>query len=150
MTLAPEAHAQAEAFFRDFTGLEALRLPHVRFFHGWVIDFLLRSVLKVGALTLGHCVFVCVDNLSREDAGRRTMTDGLLMHELMHVVQYEQAGRWRFLWVYAREYARGLWQVRGVGAEARMRAYLGIRYEREARAAESAYHVWRVAGACAA
>ena len=92
MTLAPEAHAQAEAFFRDFTGLEALRLPHVRFLHGWVIDFLLRSVLKVGALTLGRWVFVCIDNLSREDAARINPQESpsarLLvlydMHQLVH------------------------------------------------------------------
>ncbi len=143
MKLAPEAHAHAEAFFRNFNGSSSLHLPHIKLLHGWLIDLVLRYVLNVDALTLGRRVFVRARVFSRDEAGRKVMSADLLMHELMHVGQYEQAGMGRFLWAYMRQYASGLWRERSIDAEARRRAYLDLRYEREARAAESAYQVWR-------
>lgn len=58
----------------------------------------------------------------------------LILHELVHVRQWRSFGTRRFLWTYVKDYASG--RRRGLDHTA---AYLGIRFEREARMAVARY-----------
>lgn len=75
----------------------------------------------VAAMTLGRRVFLASDDLPAEVLRR------LLIHELVHVRQWQQAGAVRFLRRYLGDYIRS--RLRGLGHES---AYRGIRYETEA------------------
>lgn len=75
----------------------------------------------VAAMTLGQRVFLASDDLSPDKLRR------LLVHELVHVRQWQQAGAVRFLRRYVADYLRG--RMRGLGHES---AYHAIRYETEA------------------
>ena len=86
------------------------------------------------AMTLGPLVLVRRDDI-RDRTGRRE----LLAHELVHVRQWGELGRWGFLSRYLRAYAANLWRLR------RHRdAYLAIPLEVEARAVAGAWAAARV------
>lgn len=74
-----------------------------------------------GGMTLGHHIFL-VDDSDR--SGRHP----LMAHELVHVRQFAEQGRTRFLLRYVRDYLRALRQHRRHRA-----AYLAIPAEVEAR-----------------
>ena len=81
----------------------------------------------VAAMTLGRRVFLSSDDLPAEVLRR------LLVHELVHVRQWQQAGAIRFLRRYLGDYIRG--RLRGLDHAS---AYFAIRYETEAhRVAEA-------------
>lgn len=75
----------------------------------------------VAAMTLGRRVFLASDDVPT-DVLRR-----VLIHELVHVRQWQQAGAIRFLFRYLTDYFRGRWH--GLDHES---AYHAIRYETEA------------------
>lgn len=75
----------------------------------------------VAGMTLGGRVFLAADDLSSENLRR------LLVHELVHVRQWQQAGALKFLRRYVADYIRG--RMGGLDHES---AYLAIRYEIEA------------------
>jgi hypothetical protein len=75
-------------------------------------------------MTLGRVVLVKRDGMA-DRTGRRT----LLAHELVHVRQYAELGRVRFLGRYLAAYVRNLARLRRHEA-----AYLAIPFEVEARA----------------
>ena len=103
---------------------------HAGRFAGW-----LTGAARVSAITFGRRVFVAPSSLRRV-AGRAVMPGPLLAHEVAHVLRYGRAGTARFLLRYLREYAAGLRREGKCDAAARLRAYLEISFEREARAAE--------------
>ena len=76
----------------------------------------------VAAMTLGNRVFLKSDDFSPEQLRR------LLVHEFVHVRQWQLAGSLRFLRRYLGDYVRG--RLRGLDHQA---AYSRIRYETEAR-----------------
>lgn len=73
-----------------------------------------------GAMTIGRFVLI---RRGREHDAR------LLAHELVHVRQWREQGRLRFVWRYLAAYLRG--RRRGLDHRA---AYLAIPFEAEARA----------------
>jgi hypothetical protein len=141
MLLAPESHLHLEAFLRERLRSESLRLPPVNVYVGrW--SRLLTGTFGILAITFGKRVFVSARVVKRDGQGRLTVPAGLLAHEAVHVVQYNEAGFAGFLLSYLREYWRGLREQPGWGRAAREAAYRAIRHEREAYEAEDAYHVW--------
>lgn len=94
------------------------------------------------AITFGSRVFVSARVLRRDERGRLAVPAALVVHEAMHVLQYNEAGFFGFLFSYLREYWRELRAQPGWGRAARQAAYLAIKHEREAYEAEGAYTVW--------
>ena len=82
----------------------------------------------IHAMTLGNTIFLDPTMLGAV-SGR---TGVLLVHELVHVRQWQDMGVVRFLWRYLSSYLRGLFQ--GLGHRG---AYLAIPLEVEAREAAS-------------
>ena len=74
-------------------------------------------------MTVGRLILVLDDD---DRSGQRV----LLAHELVHVEQYDRLGKARFLWRYAREYARNLRRLRS-----HRQAYEAISFEANAREA---------------
>ncbi len=74
-----------------------------------------------GGMTLGHHILVINDT---DRSGRRT----LMAHELVHVRQFAELGRTRFMIRYLADYLRALRRTRNHRA-----AYLAIPAEIEAR-----------------
>ncbi len=149
MRLAPESHARLEAFLREHTGDPSLRLPRIRVYAG-AFSRWLTGKLKVGAMTVGHRIFVAPRLVARDGAGRLTFPGWLLAHESLHVVQYAREGYLRFFVKYLRDYFGALRASGGWDAAARMAAYLAINHEREAREAEHAFRGWAGPGLTAA
>ncbi|HVF54781.1 MAG TPA: hypothetical protein VM934_01445 [Pyrinomonadaceae bacterium] len=138
MKLAPESHAQVEEFLRAHLGDPELRLPPVSFYAGRFARLLMR-VLKMGAITFGRHVFVAPSLVTIAEDGRMVVPAWLVVHESMHVLQYERSGYLRFFVKYLLGYWRALCAGGRWDAAGRMAAYFGIDEERDAREAENAY-----------
>jgi hypothetical protein len=79
----------------------------------------------ISAMTIPNRIFIDPDAMSS-----RLGPGVLLVHELIHVRQWEQLGALRFLWRYLTAYLDG--RMKGMGHRS---AYLAIPLEVEARAA---------------
>jgi hypothetical protein len=140
MRLARATHEELERFFRVYRDDAALRLPPIEI-HGGVAGRLMTLLAGgVGAITFGRHVFVSPQLMRRDADGLLRMPGWLLAHEAAHVLQYAERGWARFL----RDYLSGYFGAlraggRGWNRAARVAAYLAIREECEARAAEEAF-----------
>jgi hypothetical protein len=146
MKLSRAAHEEVETFLREYRGEPGLKLPRFSIHAGPCARALMWFV-RMSAITLGGHVFVSPPLLRRDGPGRAALAGRLVVHEAVHVLQYEERGFAGFLLKYLLGYARALRQVPGWGAAARMAAYMEIAEECEARAAEHAYVERRRAGA---
>jgi len=98
--------------------------------HGGAIAAAAAALLHAEAFTIGRHVFL--SRAAARDAGSGdTAGRSLLAHELTHVAQYRRYGVGGFLARYLLDYASA--RRNGLG---HAEAYAGIRFEREARAAE--------------
>lgn len=143
MRLSTDTHKQVEEFLRATSGDPHLRFPPIRVYGGR-LSRLLTKTFKIGAITIGRHIVVSPNLMERDGEGRVRVPGWLLAHEGTHVMQYEQAGLFRFLRSYLREY----WQSMRKGKwtkEAHKEAYLNLSTEVAARAAEEAYAAWRAA-----
>jgi hypothetical protein len=138
MRLSDEFHSHVEQFFRAHRGDAGLVLPRIRFHGGAFARWLMLSV-GVSAMTLGRHVIVRPGLFRRDTRGRATLPGWLVVHEAAHVLQYAERGFVRFLLGYLRGYWRALREGGRWDAAGRMRAYLAIEEEREAREAEHVY-----------
>jgi hypothetical protein len=143
MLLASESHQRIEAFLRYHLRSETLRLPPIFIYQGRWSRYL-TGAFSILAITFGRRIFVAGKTVSRDDEGRLVISAGLIAHEAMHVVQYQQAGLIGFLFSYARGYLRALrGQPQGWSSKAaRLAAYFAIKQECEAYEAERAYAGW--------
>jgi hypothetical protein len=137
MRLAEDSREELESFFREFLRDGGVRLPRMRFYAGPLARWLTR-VGRADAITFGRRVYVAPSLVSRRE-GAAGLSGRLIAHEAAHVLQYERVGAARFLLRYLREYFAGLRRAGSLDAGSRMRAYLDISFEREARAAERAF-----------
>lgn len=138
MFLAEESRQRLEAFLRGYTGDAALRLPQIFLYRGRLARWLTRT-FRIGAITFGRRIFVASNFIERDERGRLTITGWLVAHEAVHVLQYERAGYVGFFWSYLRGYFRALRSQKKWNRAAHAAAYLAIKEEREAHAAEKAY-----------
>ncbi len=125
-----------------------MRLPPVKVYAGGLSRLLLDSI-GMGAITFGRRVFVSPRMVVQDARGRRAVHGWLLVHEAAHILQYEEAGFFKFLLKYLRDYWRGLpagekWKL---GGAARVAAYRAIPAEREAHEAEHAFRSFKEMGA---
>ncbi len=142
MKLAAESHQHIETFLRAHLGAPSLQLPHI-IIHIGVFAGFITTALKVGAMTVGRHVLLAPRLVRRDAAGRPTVPGWLIVHESVHLVQYQQQGMTRFLFSYFGGYWRGLRRCGRMDAAARLAAYLAIDEESAAREAEVAYQLWR-------
>ncbi len=143
MKLSPEAHEEVESFLKEYRGEPSLKLPRFTLHAGPGASVVMLFV-RMGAITLGRHVFVSPPLVRRDSLGRVRLAGWLVVHESVHVLQYEERGFVGFLFKYLRGYWRALRQGKSWGAAARMAAYMEIEEEREAREAEHAYAGWRM------
>lgn len=102
----------------DLRGVKVLPAP-------WFLRLL--WIGDVAAMTLGRRIFVDPSLLR---SGDHVRLGRLLVHELVHVGQWERLGWLRFLWTYLSEYLEA--RREGAGHD---EAYRQISLEREAREA---------------
>ncbi len=141
MKLSAAAHAHIEEFYSEYLLDKNFKLPPIIIYCGSVAAGL-TSIGRVGAITFGRRMFVRRSRVMFDTENRPLMPRRLLAHETMHVIQYERAGFVKFLMSYLGEFWQALKREGQWSAEARMRAYLDIKQEREARVAEEAYEIW--------
>ena len=103
------------------TGLDDLDAVPIRLAPKWM-----RRLWRgpVAAMALPWAIYVDPGHLRAADAAP------LILHELVHVRQWQRLGTWRFLKIYLADYLRN----RRAGMN-HVQAYLAIRLEREARVA---------------
>jgi hypothetical protein len=145
MKLSRAAHEEVESFLREYRGEPGLKLPRFSI-HAGAGALAVMWFVRMGAITLGRHVFVSPPLVRRDSRGRFSLAGWLVVHEAVHVLQYEERGFAGFLFKYLLGYWRALGGERGWNAAARMAAYMEIAEEREARAAERAYVERRRAG----
>lgn len=102
---------------QDLVGSVDVSVVEVRLAPRW-----LRHVWRdsIAAMTWGRNVLVADPSVASDRV--------LLLHELVHVRQWQQTGALRFLWRYLADYLRG--RISGLSHD---HAYRSIRYEAEAR-----------------
>jgi len=141
MKLAAESQRLIETFLRDRFDLPALKLPSISLHHGSIARWL-TNTFHIGAITFGRHIFVAPKLLTRDARGRWIAPGWLIAHEATHVWQYRREGFLGFLSSYLRGYWRALRTEQRWNGEARMKAYLAIREECDARESEAAYALW--------
>ena len=144
MRLSPEAHEEVESFLKEYMGEQGLKLPRFSV-HAGAGGRVVMWFVRMSAITLGRHVFVSPPLVRKDSEERAILAGRLVVHEAVHVLQYEERGFVGFLFKYLRGYWRALWLGKSFGAAARMAAYMEIEEEREAREAEHAYAGWRMA-----
>lgn len=143
MFLAAHTEHHLEEFFRCFTNDATLRLPRVRVHSNALANFVTRR-LRIAGITIGRRILIAPSVVERNMKGEFVVSEELLVHEMMHVLQFKRQGFVNFLWRYVGDYLKTLWREKRCDAATRMKAYLAIPAECEARAAASEYMQWRV------
>lgn len=151
MLLAAHTELHLQEFFRCFMDDATLRLPRVRVHKNALASFV-TGRLRIAGITIGRRILLAPSQIearvenSNECEMRRefVVSEELLVHEMMHVLQFERDGFAGFVWRYVGDYLRTLWREKRCDAATRMTAYLAIPAECEARAAASEYARWRV------
>jgi hypothetical protein len=141
MQLASEAHELIEKFLRDRFNLPTLKLSPISIYHGRFAHCLTKT-FHIGAITFGRRIFVAPELMERDRDGRLCVPGWLIAHEATHVWQYQREGFAGFLISYLKGYWRALRIEKNWNGEARMKAYLAIKEECDARESETAYAVW--------
>lgn len=136
-----QAHDRLESFLREHLQQPDLKLPAVKIYSGRLVALFAR-LFQFGAITINRRIFVRPDLLFRDGEGQLTMEGWLLAHEALHVCQYVERGRVKFLYAYLKEYFASLWRLKKINAATRLIAYLSIDAEVAAREAEKAYQLW--------
>ena len=72
----------------------------------------------------------------------KKLPEDLVVHEIMHVIQYKKEGFFKFLYVYLRDYSINLRKQKKWDADSRRQAYLKIPFEIEARDAAINFLEW--------
>jgi hypothetical protein len=144
MELDCNARRLIQSFLRDHLVLPGLELPPI-FLHSGFLGRATTGILRSSAVTFGKHIFVS-----------RPVSDipmDLLVHEAIHVLQYQKHGIPRFVVRYACNYwvalraghgwratCRGVWRLLAPQcSSSRLLAYLTIPDERVARAAQYAF-----------
>ncbi len=143
MFLASHTALHLQEFFRCFTGDATLRLPVVRVHSNALARFVTRR-LRIAGITIGRRILIAPSVVERNMKGEFVVSEELLVHEMMHVLQFKREGFVGFLARYVSDYLKILWREKRCDGATRMRAYLAIPAECEARAAAREYMGWRV------
>lgn len=69
--------------------------------------WILTNILFVDGITLGKYIFVAPKFVWRDHKSKLKIRHKLIAHELVHVIQYQQFGFWRFI----RKYIGDFWKI---------------------------------------
>lgn len=142
MKLSENSHRRLEEFFRVFLKNERFELPKIEFYAG-KFAAQLTHIIGVHGITLGRSVIILPSLVSLNRKNQKKLPEDLIVHEIMHVIQYRNLGHARFLYQYLKFYWTNLRQTGEWNFAARRRAYLDIPFEIEARAAAEEYLRWK-------
>lgn len=142
MQLSENSHRRLEEFFRFYFGDDKFKLPTVHFYTGKFTALLTRAI-SVNGITFGEKVLIMPALVSFNRENQKKLPDDLIVHEIMHVIQYANLGWAKFLYRYLKYYWINLRKTGEWNFAARRRAYLGIPFEVEAREAADEYLKWK-------
>lgn len=129
--------AEIEAFLSAETG-ERVALGRV-----WLVSGrtgrLVTRLARARAVTFGPAIFFAHAPHPASDERALDRFGALLVHECVHVLQYQRLGAARFVLLYLKSYFTSLMELRSCGATARRSAYLRIPFERAAFTIEAAW-----------
>ncbi len=141
MKLSRNSHRTIEIFFRELLRDENFNLPITHFYTGKISKYI-TLFLRINGITIGRRIFVLPELVSLNRNQQKKLPEDLVVHEIMHVIQYKNAGFCKFLFVYLRDYWKNLRIKKEWNAAARRQAYLDIPYEIEAREAAQMFLEW--------
>lgn len=142
MRLSENSHRRLEEFFRFYLKNERFELPQIQFYTGKFAARLTETI-SVHGITLGRNVLILPALITLNRKNQKKIPEDLLVHEVMHVIQYREKGFARFLYQYLKSYWSNLRKIGEYDFAARRRAYLNIPFEIEAREAAEEYLKWK-------
>jgi hypothetical protein len=142
MRLSENSHRRLEDFFRFYLKNDAFKLPTVHFYTGKFTALLTRAI-NVNGITFGGKILIMPALVSLNRKNQKKLPDDLIVHEIMHVIQYANQGFIKFLYRYLKYYWINLRKTGEWNLAARRKAYLEIPFEIEAREAADEYLKWK-------
>ena len=142
MKLSESSHRLVENFFRDYFRDESFILPKIHFYTGKTSAFF-TQISKSNGITFGKRIFIMPPLLTLNAKNHKKLPEDLVVHEIMHVIQYQKKGFLKFLYVYLRDYRENLRLYEKWDADSRRQAYLNIPFEIEAREAAKDFLEWK-------
>jgi hypothetical protein len=142
MQLSENSHRLIEEFFRFYLKNDAFKLPAVHFYTGKPTALITRAI-SVNGITFGKKILIMPALVSLNSKNQKKLPDELIVHEIMHVIQYANLGILKFLYRYLKFYWINLRKTGEWNFGARRRAYLDIPFEIEARDAADEYLKWK-------
>ncbi|HEX8288249.1 MAG TPA: hypothetical protein VF556_09645 [Pyrinomonadaceae bacterium] len=142
MKLSENSHRLVEDFFRDYFEDESFILPKIYLYTGKITAFF-TLISKSNGITFGKRIFIMPQLLSSNTKNQKKLPEDLIVHEIMHVIQYQKKGFLKFLYMYLRDYWRNLQLHEKWDADSRRQAYLNIPFEIEAREAAKDFLEWK-------
>ena len=141
MRLSENANNLFLDFFDECDRCDPAELPDVQIYakRG---SWLLTNLFFVDGITLGRHVFVNPKLARRDDENLLRVSKSLIVHELVHVMQYQRLGHWKFLRVYVSDFWVIFRRKKKWNPGAWFEAYLEIPHEIEAREVASEFSQW--------
>ena len=141
MRLAGSSQSRLEEFFREYLDDESFSLPSIDFYFGKFTAFLAKF-LKIEGITIGRRIFIKPQNITRNSKAKLKLPELLAAHEIVHVLQYQRLGFFRFFKQYLENYWKNLRSKKKWDLAARHQAYLEIPFEIEAREIADKFIRW--------
>jgi hypothetical protein len=141
MKLAESSQKKLEIFFCEFYSDENFRLPTINFYGGR-FSRLFTSILHVHGITFGRHIFIQPDLITKDFENRRKLSLELAAHEIVHVLQYKNAGFLVFFYKYLTSYWNNIRPKNDWSADSRHEAYREIPFETEAREIAAKFVEW--------
>lgn len=142
MKLSESSHRLIENFFRDYLRDESFILPKIYFYSGKITAFF-TLISKSNGITFGKRIFIMPELVTFNAKNHKKLPEDLVVHEIMHVIQYQNKGFLKFLYVYLCDYWKNLKLHEKWDADSRQQAYLSIPFEIEAREAAKDFLEWK-------
>ena len=141
MRLAQSSKSRLEKFFSEYLEDENFSLPAINFYYGKFTAFLVK-LINIEGITIGRRVFIKPQNVTLNSKSKPKLPEILAAHEIVHVLQYQRLGFFRFLTKYLRDYYKNLRLMKKWDLNARHQAYLEIPFEIEARKIADEFVRW--------
>lgn len=141
MRLSKDSQKRLEEFTKLFFQDEFKSLPKMKIYANHGADLLTR-ILNVQGVTFGTYVFLQPSLIWVNERKQICAPKWLIAHEYAHVLQYRRLKTIKFLFSYFRDFRHGLKNHKKWDFDARLKAYLEIPHEIEARRFESEYLKW--------
>ncbi len=141
MRLSDPAYKLFSDFFSDCELCEGAPFPNVQVYArrgSWLVT----NLLMVDGITIGRHVFINPKLVSRDRRNLLTISKTLMAHELVHVIQYQRLGFWKFLSVYVRDFWKIFKKKKKWNLRSWFESYLEVPHEVEAREIASDFSRW--------